>query len=376
MENIVNTKPVITDWVKREYLTNLPRILDSGKLILGDYTRKFEEGVRQYSKSKYAVALSSATAAIEVILKYLDVEGKEVIMPSNTFVSPVYAVKNAKGRVVLCDINLDDFNLDLNSLKNAVTPNTKVVLITYIAGKIPSNIFEMKEFCDENNLYLIEDASHAFGAAINGYKAGSIGNAGVFSMYPTKIVTSATGGVITTDDERLSKYCELLRHHGNESGAINQVLSSDMLLSEFNALLGYLQIQEADWMIHSRQEIFQYYKENLEGVFRENGLYFQAEPDHNDSTYYKIIVMSKNKEQSEKFQKHLKERHISTGHCYGIPLHLQPTLRDEYAQVSLPNAERFSESHFTLPCHLELSEEDLTYIVTTCKQVLLNDDEK
>lgn len=136
METIVNTKPVITGWVKREYLKNIERILDSGRLILGEYTRKFEESVRQYSDSKYAVALSSATAAIEIILKYLDVEGKEVIMPSNTFISPVYAVKNAKGRVVLCDINLEDFNLDLTSLRNAVTPKTKVVLITYIAGRI------------------------------------------------------------------------------------------------------------------------------------------------------------------------------------------------------------------------------------------------
>ncbi|MFJ7366022.1 DegT/DnrJ/EryC1/StrS family aminotransferase [Peribacillus frigoritolerans] len=374
METIVNTKPVITGWVKREYLKNIERILDSGRLILGEYTRKFEESVRQYSNSKYAVALSSATAAIEIILKYLDVEGKEVIMPSNTFISPVYAVKNAKGRVVLCDINLEDFNLDLTSLKNAVTPKTKVVLITYIAGRIPDNIFEIKEFCDENDLYLIEDASHAFGATINGYKAGTIGFAGVFSMYPTKIVTSATGGVITSDDIDLIKYCELLRHHGNENGAVNQVLSGDMLLSEFNALLGYLQVQEAYGMIQVRQEIFSFYKENLKDIFHEHGIYFQASSDHNISSFYKIIVMSKSKEQCEIFKKHLKESHISTGHCYGVPLHLQPTLLEEYPLASLPNADRFRESHFTLPCHLGLSDEDLKYIAAKCKQAVAHGD--
>ncbi|MFD9628583.1 DegT/DnrJ/EryC1/StrS family aminotransferase [Peribacillus muralis] len=374
METIVNTKPVITDWVKREYLTNVERILDSGRLILGEYTRKFEESVSQYTESRYAVAVSSATAAIEIILKHLDVEGKEVIMPSNTFISPVYAVKNAKGRVVLCDINLEDFNMDLNSLKNAVTPKTKVVLITYIAGRIPDNIFEIKEFCDENDLYLIEDASHAFGATMNGYKAGSIGYAGVFSMYPTKIVTSATGGVITSDDLGLIKYCELSRHHGNENGAVNQVLSGDMLLSEFNALLGYLQVQEAFGMIEVRQEIFSFYKEHLHELFHEHGLYFQASTDNDLSSFYKIIVMSKSKEQCEAFKKHLNACHISTGHCYGVPVHLQPTLREEYTMASLPNADRFQESHFTLPCHLDLSDEDLEYIVAKCKQAVEHGD--
>lgn len=369
MKNIVNTKPLITSTVKKKYLKNVENILHSQNLILGEYTKKLEESVKQFTGSRHAAALSSATSAIEVILKYIDVEGKEVIMPSNTFISPVYAVNNAKGKVVLCDINLDDFNMDLTSFKKAVTTNTKAVIITYIAGKIPRNIFEIKAFCDKNDLFLIEDASHAFGAEIDGHKAGSIGFAGVFSMYPTKIVTCATGGVITTNDRELIKFCELLRHHGNE-GSLNKALSGDMLLSEFNALLGYLQIEEAAEILKVRRQIFNFYKEHLQPIFQKNGLYFQEDESNSISSFYKIIVMAKSKEQCEAIRKHLQEGNINTGHCYGVPLHLQPTLREEYGAASLPNAEKFSQSHFTLPCHLDLSEKDLTYIAMKCKQAL------
>ncbi|MBC2324174.1 DegT/DnrJ/EryC1/StrS family aminotransferase [Listeria booriae] len=369
MKKIQNTLPFISEQTKQNFLKGVTEILDSGNLILGQYTKKLEETTASYVGVKYAVAVSDATSAVQMILEKIGVRGYEVIFPTNTFISPVYAAQQAGAKIGIVDIQLQDYNIDFESLKAQITSDTKAVIVTHIAGTISPDIWKIKALCQENNITLIEDASHAYGAELDGIKAGAIGDIGIFSLYATKVVTAGTGGLITTNDEALYDYCQLARHHGNY-GPMNQVLAGDSLISEMNALLGYLQAQEIEENLLKRQKIRQYYQEHLSAIFEERDIQFQEVASNVKSTFYKMIISSKNTASIAQLSEALLKKDIRTGHCYKIPLHQQPTLTMLGMIAECPNGDNYGAMHLSLPCHLNLTTEDLQFIVTNVKEAL------
>lgn len=178
---------------KREILAEIEEILTTGQLTLGKYGRQFEEEFAGYLGTKYAVAVNSGTSALEIILRALDIEGHSVIVPTNTFFATPASVIHAGGKVIFADM-ADNLCLDPDSVKQSIREDTKAVILVHIGGLVPPQVREIKDICQRKGLFLIEDAAHAHGSAVDGQKAGTFGIAAAFSFYPTKVILDNLGG--------------------------------------------------------------------------------------------------------------------------------------------------------------------------------------
>ncbi|GGG18975.1 DegT/DnrJ/EryC1/StrS family aminotransferase [Paenibacillus aceti] len=357
--NIKNSLPWFSSEDKTAFLTHSKNILESGVLIDGQYTFNLESEVRNVTSSNYAVSLSSGTAALEIILKYIHCENREVLIPNNTFISTLYAIQNAKGIPILVDIDPQNYCINLKDFISKININTRAVILVHVAGYVTEQIEEIQKICAEKNILLIEDSSHAFGAKYKDYKAGSIGFASACSFYPTKIVTGGTGGGLTTNDKGLFDFAMIARSHGTDRMGINHFLSSNWYISEFSALLCYLQIKKLEMIIKKRNEIATLYSGIILGEYSEH---FIIQPINNERIhpYYKYIVGTNFI--VEEIVEYFKSRGIALGHCYGIQINQHPSVKDKFSEI-MPNSLNYAGKHFTLPCHLGLSLSDAQSVI-------------
>lgn len=370
---IPSTMPFFRETDIQEISEGLHGILKNGRLILGPYTQEFEKNFREYCGVKHAIAVSSCTAALEIVLRYFDVRGKEVIVPTNTFVATSNAVVYSGGTPVLTDINPDTLCMDPGALLKNITPRTKGVIIVHIAGIISPEIEEIKQICKDRNLFLIEDDAHAHGAMINGQKAGSLADAGCFSFYPTKVMTTCTGGMITTNDDGLADYAISLRHHGVGKGLENIVnMGNDWLMDEISALLGIYQLKSLEENVTRRNEIAHRYAEYLRNI-EDIGLF--TAPSNIRYSYYKYpVVISQNIDKKKLVGKMESEYGIRLGSAYDPPSHLQPAYQKffGYKKGMFPRAEGILQRVVCLPMFVQMTDEQIKYVLQSFEKVISN----
>ena len=238
---------------RKEILEQIEGILGSGQLTLGKYGKEFEQRFAEYAGTKYAVAVNSGTSALEIILRALDVEGSSVVVPTNTFFATPASVIHAGGRVIFADI-AGNLCLDPESLRQKIQKDTRAVIIVHIGGLVPPEIAEIQEICREHGLALIEDAAHAHGSTLDGKKAGSFGAGAAFSFYPTKVMTSGEGGMITTDDENIYQRALVFRDQGKAGflGNIHTEMGYNWRMSEIHAVIGLSQFARLEEFIADR----------------------------------------------------------------------------------------------------------------------------
>jgi len=352
------------------------QIMKSGYLVMGKYTQMFEEKFKEFVGCKYAIATNSCTSALEIILRALDVERSTVIVPTNTFVATAFSAIHAGAKVIFADSMKENFCLDPDDLKRKIKSHTKAVIVVHIGGIISPYIEEIKAICEEKGIYLIEDAAHAHGCSHKGIPASRWGIAGAFSFFPTKVLTSGEGGIITTDDEEIYKRSLILRNHGKNPEQKNSIthLGYNWRMSELNAVLAVQQMNKADWIISERRRVATFYDENLKNI---NGI--RPLELNNDlySTYYKYICYLDEGINRDKFKKTLKEKYgISlTGGVYDVPCHDEPYFKNEKECVLNPNdnfpgANYIKKHHICLPCYPGLRKEELEYTVKSIKKCL------
>jgi len=320
---------------------NLENILSNGRLTLGEYTKKFEKLFSSISDTKYCVAVNSGTTALEIIFKIIDVKDKDVLVPTNTNFATAIAVKNAGGNPIFYDGGVFP---DVKSIKNEITSKTKVLVLVHIGGYITPDVFDIKEFCLKSNIYLVEDAAHAHGAEIKGVKAGSIGHFGAFSFFPTKVVTTCEGGMISSSISMIEQ-AMIYRDQGKDSsGTKNIVEGNSWRMSEIEAVFGIAQLRRFKKDFVYRTEILNLYKQELDGL----PVTFFYEKDCLPSGYKAILILS-TKEERDRLIDFLKNNSVYTGKgVYDIPLHQQPVFK-KYYKHSLPISEQFSQTHVCLP---------------------------
>src|SRR5262249_27984006 len=181
----------------REWIAErIKDVLISGRLTLGPYGEAFESGFAEFAGVKHAVAVSNGTAAIEIVLRSLGVAGRDVLVPANTFFATAAAVINAGGRPVLMDTDLRTLSTSAAEVVRHLTANTAGAIIVHIGGVVTDELPGIVDLLAQRGLWLVEDAAHAHGSLLNGKHAGGFGIAGTFSFYPTKVMTSAEGGMI------------------------------------------------------------------------------------------------------------------------------------------------------------------------------------
>lgn len=342
--------------------------LKSGRLTDGPHLAEFEEKFAQYNNSKYAVGVSSGTAALDVALRTFNLQGREVIVPTNTFISTPNAVIHAGGKPVFADMNPDTLGLDVEDAKRRVTANTAGIIVVHIAGLVCPQINELKVFCQQRGLFLLEDCAHAHGAMLDGRKAGTFGDAGCFSFYPTKVMTSGEGGMVLTDNETMMETIRCLRTCGQNSERLMVMLGHNWRMSELSAIVGKHHLRLLDEAIVKRNRIARLYEKLLGD---SGGIKLFRVPPNARHSYYKYPLKLDDGIDRLKVASIMKEQYsVETGHVYYPPCHLHPYYRETFGtkEGDLPNAERVLKQVLCLPMHTALTEENVHYICEALKK--------
>ena len=216
-------------------ISNISRLIKDKNFIGGDEVKKFEENFSKFNESKYCLGVANGTDALEIALESLDIpKNSEVIVPNFTFLSPAEAVVRGGYKLVLADINLNDFTISLESLKKLVTKNTSALIVVHLFGN-PCNMTEIKKITAKNGIKIIEDCSQAHGAKFKGKVVGNFGDIGTFSFYPTKNLGAfGDSGAIVTNKKNIFEKAQKIANHG-------RVATYDHLLAGRNSRLDSIQ---------------------------------------------------------------------------------------------------------------------------------------
>ena len=338
------------------------------------YVKEFEDKFAKMSDAKYALACSNGTTAIELSLKALDVKGKKVLMPSNTFFATSVAITNAGGIIELLDMEPESFSISLKDLISKITPEVGAVVIVHIGGIISHDISKIVDVCKKNNVPLVEDAAHAHFSLKGTHRAGVIGEVGTFSFFPTKVMTTGEGGMITTNNKELYEKMKSLKNFGRhiyDSGIIVNSEGNNFKINEFTGLLGSIECDRVYSRIEKRTDLLERYRKNLSKtkykVIKQKG--------NGTCANYKAIVITPM--DGAWLKKYCKEKGISlTGEVYRIPVHEQPLYKEQFSSVNLPNTDYYSKHHVCPPLYPELSTKEVDYICDVLKQALIDYEEQ
>ena len=366
MPDVKSLKVYFTEKQIEDIIKDMRIVLSSGQLAAGKYVSKFEENWAKKNNCKYGIGVSSGGAALEIIFKSLNIKDKEVIVPTNTFVATSNAVSFAGGKIKFADISKKDMCLDLENIKKNLTEKTKAVCLVHIGGIISSEIEKITKFCEDNKIFLVEDAAHGHGSSFNSKFSGQFGIAAAYSFFSTKTLTSGEGGMILTDDDELDKKFRSLRDYGKKSQweSFYTDLSSNYRMSNVTAIIGEHHSRELDNFLSAREKIASYYTAKLNKKFEK------VLPVGKSSWYKYIVYLPKNVEK-KKFKEACKEKGVQfPGGVYDMPLHLQPIYKEFNLSGILTTAEEYCERHICLPMYPNLEEKDYKYIVEIMNQVI------
>jgi len=346
----------------------IKEILASGQLTLGKYGAEFEKNFAQLCGTRHAIAVNSGTSALEIILRSLGIEGKDVLVPTNTFFATAAAVVHAGGNPVLIDMDPESFAIRPEDIEKAITSKTVGIIQVHIGGIVSAHTPALIELTREKGIWLVEDAAHAHGSSHHSICAGDFGIASSFSFYPTKVMTSAEGGMIVTGDDRIAEEARIYRDQGKASFTVNAHvrMGYNWRMSEPNAIIGLKHLERLPAMIEDRRTIASIYNKGL-GEFQN--LYSLKIPSGGICNYYKYIAIMKDKRDRKELKAVLRERYgVSlAGEVYEEPLHKQPIFA-QYATEPLPVSEDLCARHICLPVYSGMKRSDAAQVLEALKE--------
>ena len=316
--------PLEQTWRDR-YHALVDDVFDSGVWSGGHMQDRFEKEFGDYVGVP-ARAVSSGGAALLAIFEYLNVRGKQVIVPANTFWATPLAARRGGAEVVYADCNREDLCLSLEDLRRKVTRDTKVVCVVHIGGHLAFQSEEIAAFCRERDIMLVEDCAHAHGGSWNGKSGGHYGFAGAYSFYATKTMPTGEGGMVVSRDENFLDWLEGHRNYGKKivDGVVTYPIADgfNYRMSEITAALGVVQLERLPEILKWKRALADKYDQVFDRRIRF--------PDGMESGYYKYIVFD---------CEGLKER---SGQVFG-PGDLGPAIDGALADV--PNSVWVSNHH-------------------------------
>lgn len=370
-KHIAGARPFFSEDDMPEILERMETILRGGRLIFGENTRQFEENFRCFVGTRHAVSVNSCTTALEIAFRFYDVRDREVLVPTNTFASVVTAVMYSGGIPVLVEMDPHSFCLDTDDLLSRINSRTAGIVVIHLAGQIYPDIDEVREVASQKGLFVIEDCSHAHGATIDDRKAGSLVDAACFSFYPTKLMTTGTGGMLTTDNGELAAYARSLRHHG-QGDSLEDIenLGNDWCMTEIGAVLGAYQLARLEENVEYRNRVVEWYRRELVDV---DFLEIPQTMERYRHSYYKLpVLLAPELDKKQLCRRLLTDFHIETGSLYDPPCHLQPVFRRVLRcyEGMFPIAESVLRRQICLPIHSQISEGDVRYLSSVLQSVV------
>lgn len=346
--------------IKQEVLDRIGALLDSGAFILGKEVVDFERSFAALCGTKHAIGVANGTDALFLSLMALGIgAGDEVITAPNSFLASASSIALAGAKPVFADV-LDDFNLDPEAVRKAITPQTKAIIVVHLTGR-PARMVELMAIAKEHKLQVVEDCAQAIGATLNGQHVGSFGVTGCFSLHPLKNLAAAgDGGVITTNDDAIRAHLLKARNHGLRDRDNCSFFSYNSRLDNLQAAILNVKFPELPRWTERRRAIAAVYQRRLNGV---GDLLLPYDHAGEHGVYHTFIVQTA---QRDALKQYLADNGVDSKVHYPVPIHLQEAAQYlGYKRGDFPVTERQAGTILSLPIFAELRDEQVEHVADT-----------
>ncbi len=354
-----------------EIFSNIEKSWDEitacAQFICGKYVKEFEEKFARYLDAKFCIGVNSGTSALIVALMSIGLEpGDEVIMPVNTFIATAEAVSILGGKPVFVDIHPEFFTINVDQIENKITKKTKVIIPVHLYGQC-ADLDPILKIAKKYNLFVIEDACQAHGAEYRGKKAGTIGDIGCFSFYPSKNLGAwGEGGACVTNNEELAEKMIKIRNHGGMVKFQHDILGGNFRMEEFQAAVLSTKLKFIDDWNNLRRDIAKNYNMLLKDI---GNIELPKEADYNSHVYHLYVIKTAHR---DRLKEYLDKNGIGNGIHYPLPLNLHPFFRNTNKNNNFFVAKDISKKILSLPIYPFLTVEEIEFISTKIKDYFEN----
>ncbi len=340
-------------------------VLPSGRYIGGPAVLEFETGVARFWGAPVCVGVSSGTAALIHALRCLGVgPGDEVVTPVFTFIATAASIRHVGAKPVFADIDPETMCIDPEGIQNALTPATQAVMPVHLFG-LPADMSAILEIAKREDLLVIEDAAQAHGAEVLGKRAGSLGDAGCFSFFPSKNLGAVgDAGAVVTGNEEVADRMRKTSNHGRSAKYLHGEIGTNDRLDALQAAVLAVKLKHLEAWTEERRRAARWYREALDGL----PLVLPAEPEGRWCVYHLYVIRTPER---DRLREALTREGIETGLHYTPPLHLQPALEDQGGRAGdFPESERAAAEGLSLPMYPELEEQQVRRIAGVIAKTL------
>lgn len=341
---------------KKLYMDLMGGIVDSGFLAEGPLVKRLEGALGDYLGVRPGVLVGSGTDALQAAYmaagRLKKTPDSHILIPSNTFVATELAASLANIPYRYVDVDAENGMLTVEQIKQSVTASTFAVVFVHIGGSIPDELMEIKKYCQQNNLLLIEDAAHCMGSSLNGVVAGDFGDMGCFSFFPTKTMTMGEGGYVISKQLGNESAVRAVKNFGRTTSMedVHEIYGFNMKVTEMQAALGLVDLSRLDSRLAKRRKLFETYLQEL----RLGDAKVLHQDRYQTSSCYKIILRG-DPSYLSRIEKSLASEGIPlTGKVYSRPLNRQAFHSNDEALQLFPNAEEFTSGHICPVLYPEL----------------------
>ncbi len=349
--------------MKTEIDEALARVFNRAWFILGEEGEAFEQEFAAYLGARHGVGVGSGTEALHLALLACGVgPGDEVITVPNTAVPTISAISFANAKPVLVDIDPATYTMDVSQVEAAITPATKVLLPVHLYGQT-ANLAPLLAIARQHNLRVVEDACQAHGATFEQSKAGTCGDAGCFSFYPSKNLGAyGDGGFVCTNNPEIAERLRLLRNYGQTKRYYHASKGFNSRLDELQAAILRAKLLYLDYWNARRQELARRYDQLLQGL----PIKLPQTVAWGEHVFHLYVIRCDRRDQLCSF---LAERGIQTIIHYPVPVHRQEAYRDLNMPLgALPEAEKAAQEIVSLPLYPEILEDEIEYVAATIRE--------
>ncbi|MDY6789077.1 MAG: DegT/DnrJ/EryC1/StrS family aminotransferase [Candidatus Nanohaloarchaea archaeon] len=383
-EQINVAEPTVGD----EEVERVEEVIRSGMYVSGENVEQFEEEFSSFVGTGHMAALNSGTAAIHLALEALGLgPGDEVIVPSLTFFSTATAALHQNVVPRFSDIDPDIYNMEPESVKEQITDSTKAIIPVHLYGH-PCDMDPLMEIAEDHDLAVIEDCAQSHGAKYKGKVTGSIGDAGAFSFFATKNMTTGEGGGVTSDNKELIERIKKTRSHGMTDRNTHKFLGYNYRMTELSGAMGLAQMNRIERLNEKRSEYSRYLLKNLRDVSWLKMPTVKSWAEHSWFWFPVRVLEDKIGKDTLKVREELSEKGVETRFRYTEPLYNQPLLLNknpypknfpysskfyrehiDYSEYNLENVERIAGTMIGLPNHPNMNYDQLDRVIEVVKSV-------
>ncbi len=349
--------------IKEEVQRAINEVLASQNFILGRQVAELEVKMASYCGVRWAIGVASGTDALLLSLMALDIKtGDEVITTPYTFFSTVSSITRLGATPVFVDIDPKTFNIDSTKIEEKITPRTKAIIPVHLFGQT-ADMDTILKLARKHSVAVIEDAAQATGATHNGLTAGSMGDLGILSFYPSKNLGAyGDAGMVLTNNEKLAEKVSLLRVHGSKTQYYHSMIGTNSRLDTLQAAILLVKLKYIDQWNKRRREIAHLYDRDLQN----SPVTCPYVCKQNDSIYTYYVIRTKDR---DALKDYLTDAGIGTAIYYPLPMHRQECFRYlNYRKGSMPRAEEASREALAIPIYPEMTEEQRKYTVENVKK--------